>query len=409
MPVKKYSKYSAFFDSLNDAKAAFNFEKEQLYDTIEEVKNNTLRGKSSFSGKILEAPVENKLGNSTDASSDSEKTVYYAKIRLEDVEDQFVPDPNASPDPNFRKRIISQHKTALFTPVPGKKSSILAPGDVVECNFSINGPEDAGKLRGLKFSDNIIKREPGNYEYFSNNSARQSFDSSNPDLIGEISPAQMSSSLGSNQAKFYTPANRQPGDVTLIVLHATDGSEKKGSAQRTIDRFAKGPTISYTWKNKNTGAEIKNPPCADVIAVDGQIPHGTICHPVRKNVEKPVKTSIHWAVDKHGGLVQGLLEKDIGHHAGNSNRKSIGIEMCGRNNEKVGEGYQGKFAGMYNETMLINTAKLVAGICKRWNLSPSRETIVGHYELDPKRRSDPGNDPGEWDWDIFLNLVKQFL
>lgn len=188
MPVRKYNKYSAFFDSLNDPKAAFNFEKEQLYDTIEEVKNNSLRGKTSFSGKILEAPVESKLGNSSQTSGNSEKTVYYAKIRLDDVEDQFVPDPNSSPDPNFRKKIISQHKTGLFSPSQGKQSTILAPGDIVECNFSLNGPEDAGKLRGLSFSDNVIDRKPGNYEYYSNsNSASTVFNSTaKPVQLGEV-------------------------------------------------------------------------------------------------------------------------------------------------------------------------------------------------------------------------------
>ena len=404
MTVPKYNKYSAFFDSFNDPKAAFNYEKEQLYNTIEEIQNNSLKGKTNFTGKILESPVENKSGNTTAASAAAGgKKILFAKVRLDDVEEQFVPDPNSSPDPNFRKRIISQHKTALFSPSEGNNTVIFAPGDVVECNFSISGPNDAGKLRGLSFTDNVISREPGNFVYSSVGSISTRFDSSNPNLIGQISVQQMSSSLGTNQAKFYTPANRKPGDIKFIVLHSTDGSDKKGSAQRTIDRFAYGPTISY--KDPNTGKT--NPPCTDY---PNGIPHGTICHPTRKQVEKPVKTSIHWAVDGHGGVIQGLLEKDIGHHSGGKkNKTSIGIEMCGKPNEKVAEGYQGKFSGMYNETMLVNTAKLVAGICKRWNLSPNRDTIIGHYEIDPDRRSDPGNDPGEWDWDVFLSLVKQFL
>jgi len=414
MPVPKYNKYSTFFDVLSDFKASFNLEKEQLYDVIEETKNNSMRGKTDFAGTVLEAPIESKIGGSTDqtAKSDS-KEVQFAKIRLNDVEDFFVPDPYSVADPVKRKKIISQHKTGIFSPPEGGRKAILSPGDVVNCSFAINGPNDNGKLRGLTFSHDILESKAGNFIYSDSSeggyNGQANFDASNPSLIGEVSPAQLSSSLGANQAKFYTSANRQPGDVKKIVLHSTAGSEKKGSAQRTIDRFARGPTISYTWKNKNTGEEIKNPKCDLVISVDGQIPHGTICHPTRKQVEKPVKTSIHWAVDKHGGLVQGLLEKDIGYHAGGSNRDSIGIEMCGKPNDKVGQGYQGKFAGMYNETILVNTAKLVAGICKRWNLTPSRTTIVGHYELDPARRSDPGNDPGEWDWDTFLNLVKQFL
>ena len=156
----KYNKYSAFFDSFNDPKAAFNYEKEQLYNTIEEIQNNSLKGKTNFTGKILESPVENKSGNTTAASAAAGgKKILFAKVRLDDVEEQFVPDPNSSPDPNFRKRIISQHKTALFSPSEGNNTVIFAPGDVVECNFSISGPNDAGKLRGLSFTDNVISRE----------------------------------------------------------------------------------------------------------------------------------------------------------------------------------------------------------------------------------------------------------
>ena len=135
----------------------------------------------------------------------------------------------------------------------------------------------------------------------------------------------------------------KPADVKHIVLHSTDGRAGPGSAERTINRFAKGPTLSYRWKNKNTGKVIKNPPCADVIAVDGEIPHGTICHPERKKVEKPVKTSIHYAVDGGGAIIQGLQEKDIGYHTGGGyNSKSIGIEMCGKPSkgpEKAQEGF----------------------------------------------------------------------
>jgi len=401
MAVGKYNKYSAFFDTLNDPKAAFDLEKEQMYDTIEETKNNSFKDKSQFSGTILEAPTEEKLGNTTTGKSDS--TVFFAKVRLDDIEDQFVPDPNNIIDPVMRKRVIAQHKTAAFAPAAGQKITTLSPGDVVQCNFSTAGPNDNGKMRGFEFSDKVIDRKAGNFVYSSVGTAKRAFDNSNPDLIGTISPAQLSSSLGANQGKFYSAANRKKGDIRFIVLHSTDGSEKKGSAQRTIDRFAKGPTISYT--DPNTGKT--NPPCTDY---PNGIPHGTICHPTRKSVEKPVKTSIHWALDRHGGVVQGLLEKDIGHHAGSSkNKTSIGIEMCGKPNERISEGYRGQFSGMYNETLLVNTAKLVAGICKRWDLPPNRETIIGHYEIAPSRRSDPGNDPGEWDWDIFLELVKSFL
>ena len=221
------------------------------------------------------------------------------------------------------------------------------------------------------------------------------------DPFGGTTDAESTAQLGTNLAKYFKVADRRIGDVKYVILHSTDGTDKKNAAQRTIDRFARGPTISYT--DPKTGK--KNPPCSDYPL---GVPAGTICHPVRKNVEKPVQTSIHWAVDGHGGIVQGVLEKHIAIHAGGSkNKTSIGIEMCGRPNSNPRQGYMGKFSKMYNETMLYNTAKLVADICKRWKIEPNRQNIIGHYEFAGSRRSDPGDDPGEWDWFIFMNMVKQ--
>lgn len=211
MSVPKYNKYSAFFDVLNDKKAAFNLEKEQIYDVIEETKNNSFRGKTEFAGTILQAPVEGNIGNSTvtnTANSTVEK-VQYAKVRLDDVEDMFVPNPSDIQDPIMRKKIISQHKTAIFAPPNGKFSSILAPGDVVRCNFSISGPNDEGKLRGLTFSDQIIERRLGNFDYPTGSNG---VSTESPITTGGSGPAQ---------AKFDSPPSNakvvQIGDATDVV------------------------------------------------------------------------------------------------------------------------------------------------------------------------------------------------
>ena len=214
------------------------------------------------------------------------------------------------------------------------------------------------------------------------------------------------------KARFFKEADRKPGDVKFIVLHSTDGDPGDGEAQDTIDRFANGPTLAFRWTNKNTGKVIENPPCTDVLSVDGELPHGTICHPVRKKVETPVKTSIHYAVDQGGNIIQGLEEKNVAYHA-KQNNKSIGIEMCGEPHKGPNEGYLGLYAKMYDETLLRTTAKLCAEICERWNLVPSLTTIVGHEALDPGRRKDPGaslNSEGKsyWDWTNFLSLVQSY-
>lgn len=185
MPVRKYNKYSAYYDSLNDHKAAYNLEKEQLYDTIEEVKNNSFKGKTQYEAQVLEAPVES-LGSTTvpDSSTKSgSKKVFFAKVRLNDVEENMLEDPSKIADPNLRKRVIAQHKTALFSPSDGENIKTMAPGDVVECNFAIDGPDNEGRQRGLQLTSNIVSRGAGNYAYNSVGFGG-SFNSNGPTLLG---------------------------------------------------------------------------------------------------------------------------------------------------------------------------------------------------------------------------------
>ena len=129
-----------------------------------------------------------------------------------------------------------------------------------------------------------------------------------------------------------------------------------------------------------------------------------------KHIEKKVFTSIHYAVDglADGNIWQGLAEKDTGYHAPGYNHTSIGIEMCGRPNKKRGQGATPKFSGMYNDIMLNNCAKLVADICKRHNLPPTRETIRGHEDGQKSNRTDPGESRDNFDYTNFLARVVNY-
>ena len=169
MPVRKYNKYSAYYDTLNDHKAAYNLEKEQLYDTIEEVKNNSFKGKTQYEARILEAPVDSLGGTTSPASNTNagSKKVFFAKVRLNDVEENMLQEPSQIADPRLRNRVIAQHKTALFSPPDGEDIKTMAPGDVVECNFSIDGPDNEGRQRGLQLTSNVVSRGSGNYSYTS--------------------------------------------------------------------------------------------------------------------------------------------------------------------------------------------------------------------------------------------------
>ena len=221
---------------------------------------------------------------------------------------------------------------------------------------------------------------------------------------GAAYPDKSQSPLNNDQATFVRKANRvEENKIQLIVLHSTDGSSKPGSAQRTINRFASSPTISYT----DPVTKKKNPPCSDY--PEGP-PHGTICHPTRNQIEKPVSTSIHYAIEGNGSVVQGVMDQDVAYHAGNYNSKSIGIEMCGKPGDGGGEGSKGLYARMYTDEMLDECAKLVAAKCALYNLKPTRQYVTGHEDLDPGRRSDPGTKFGDnhWNWEDFMSRVKTF-
>ena len=221
--------------------------------------------------------------------------------------------------------------------------------------------------------------------------------------------------------KHIIPADRKVGDIKHIVLHVTQGSNKDGAAKAVIDWFARGPTGSYRWKNKETGKTIKGPKCEDVIRVDGSLNDRMVCKD--GIVEKLVSTSIHWATDKGGNVVQGGEEKDIAQHAGGTyNRKSIGIEMCGKSQDGPGEGSGGMYSRMYTDAHLEAVAKLCADICHRWSLQPNRTTIIGHEEISPGAKIGPGENIGKtdfgkkygqdtgnyWNWGDFMQRVKRY-
>ena len=258
----------------------------------------------------------------------------------------------------------------------------------------------------------VYKRSHQPYDDFINRMANPNADSSQAAFNGK--PAgygAQPTTLNKDQATYVTVSDRKntPGkdpknqEIKYVVLHSTAGATGSGRAQSTIKRMAGQPTLS--WTDKKTGK--KNPPCSDY---PSGLPHGTICHPTRNKVEEPVRTSIHYAVDQGGAVIQGVLEKDVANHVRGYNKTSIGIEMTGHPKTGPRKGYGGIYAEMYTETLLDKTAQLVANICKNNNLPINRNVIKGHEELDPARRHDPGASYGSgyWDWPDFMKRVKQY-
>ena len=105
------------------------------------------------------------------------------------------------------------------------------------------------------------------------------------------------------------------------------------------------------------------------------------------NGRRPNPTSAHYLLSKKGQLIQLVGENDIAWHAGsgtwegkgNINARSIGIELENKNDGK----------DPYPAAQLEVLMWLSVRIARRHGaLSPKR--YLGHVDVDPTRKSDPG-------------------
>jgi N-acetylmuramoyl-L-alanine amidase CwlA len=85
------------------------------------------------------------------------------------------------------------------------------------------------------------------------------------------------------------------------------------------------------------------------------------------------KVSAHYGVKEDGTLIHWLEETFTAYHAGNypMNQRSIGIE-----HEDMGD-----YNGVRPDSLYIESAKLVADICKFYNIPIDRQHILKHNEI----------------------------
>jgi len=149
-----------------------------------------------------------------------------------------------------------------------------------------------------------------------------------------------------------------------ILIHSTWGSYKG----------------SVSWfHNPSSGAS-----CHYIIDVSGEI---TMC---------VVEAAAAW----HGGVITVAKEespKVVNDNWGtNFNLISIGIEMTDNREKKH----------IYPKIQYSSAIELVADICRRYDIKPTRDYILMHKEIDPINRSDP---VGEWDQNDFVKEVQSCL
>lgn len=171
------------------------------------------------------------------------------------------------------------------------------------------------------------------------------------------------------QAKRFTPANRRPGDVTLIVIHTAECGEHSSAAENVASWGAGAAAPQASW---------------------------------------------HYMIDSDS-IVQSVQEKDIAWHAGPVNGFSIGVEHAGFAKQTAAE-----WADDFSIATLKRSAELVAGICVRHGIPIARVTaddlrvgiklgICGHVDVTNGLTAGKGHtDPGKaFPWDWYLERVAE--
>lgn len=109
---------------------------------------------------------------------------------------------------------------------------------------------------------------------------------------------------------------------------------------------------------------------------------------------KKSQVSAHYVIGFDGKVVQMVKDANRAWHAGVKlyNEEGIGIEH---------EGHAAK--NEWTEKQFRASADLTRWLCKEYGIPIDRKHIMGHQEIAPGRKSDPGPF---FKWDLYLELVK---
>jgi N-acetyl-anhydromuramyl-L-alanine amidase AmpD len=116
----------------------------------------------------------------------------------------------------------------------------------------------------------------------------------------------------------------------------------------------------------------------------------------------PVASSAHFVVGQDGSVIQCVAIKDVAYHAHAANDYSIGIEHSARTPGEWGVSDPGlpPSAELYDAS-----AELVAWLCTRLGIQPTRVAIVGHNEADRSTTHQKCPTGCGWNWRGYMDLV----
>jgi len=111
-----------------------------------------------------------------------------------------------------------------------------------------------------------------------------------------------------------------------------------------------------------------------------------------------LRVSAHALIRRDGEIVQYVPFHRRAWHAGQSNWE--GRERC--NDFSIGIELEGTDASAYEPVQYAMLARLIAELCRAYP-SVSAERVVGHSEVAPGRKSDPGV---AFDWPLLRALLR---
>lgn len=107
------------------------------------------------------------------------------------------------------------------------------------------------------------------------------------------------------------------------------------------------------------------------------------------------KTSAHYVIDRDGKIYQMVSENERANHAGVSSHSPLGI-VGSCNDASIGIEIQRSSNEGYTQEQIASVLALTKDIQNRRGIRP--ENIVGHSDIAPGRKADPGAD---FPWDAF--------
>lgn len=201
-------------------------------------------------------------------------------------------------------------------------------------------------------------------------------------LNGAKNPAHIWTAMGTNveMVKLHLE-----GKLTAYIStkNGQGSSNKNGSV--TIPSVSQdaieAPTIVET--NLTFVGELSDLGQVQAITIHNTGGNGTIesDHEYDKTVNDNKGLGYHFYITKDGTIQRGRPENKLGAHAYHANSGNLGIALVGNFNETEP-----------TEAQIKSLISLLADLCTRYNLSPTRQVIRGHKEWPDNETDCPGNN-----------------